>query len=758
MTKNSMDIIYKNYLFQKHIVVSNGIPSEYPLETLFALASALNVRIVKGEELLFDDCVNYVAEQLGEDVAEPFYRGFPETPRQLPDYALLMDQLLHYSVTYGGGDFSEAGHSVFEDFAERKIFRETLPPLELTIVDKKEAIRILGELVNDLLASTRPLSAVQYHLVLRFINDYRPKITTIASKNTCVKLLIDTRDPSYAEHLALSDIIRLTEELNYARYLRNDVRRLNLRNSDRKLLSAVIDLLLASDSHNFSACYEKKKAWAGLLHHIHYVPKTDRGREFVSAMRGKKNRSVYAAFEKEMAAGNIREAVRVLRAGKGSGAVLRQANYIISRCVTPGDYEAVLDCMGTDNAVILIQLLMKYSLAEPSVARTFQFSKFNKLRVHKETSDEVTRRRSRISEGQAAMLEKRIRPLLEETLKGRLGKVFIDPDMERYALPLKEDVSQSGFGVLPTGSRLIISENTDDEDAQTAGGTDASAGRAGNDSGTDAAETENGIGKAAGQTGINGLFAESGRDRTLRERISAIFTKMDVRSARKKIRAFIYWEKVNDIDLSVIGINTDNSEEEFSWRTMYKNQSQELTFSGDQTSGYYGGSEYFDVDPVKMVKKHPKLRYLIFCANVYTSGPTFGDCFCRAGYMIRDVKDSGEVFEPKTVRSAFTVDAKSRFAYLFGIDLTRGELVWLNLARESRSSIAAEEESAFLWKYFHLTDIINVHDFFEMTATECVESIEEADVVVTDKTTEVPEGVEVIREYDIERMLALMNG
>ena len=64
----------------------------------------------------------------------------------------------------------------------------------------------------------------------------------------------------------------------------------------------------------------------------------------------------------------------------------------------------------------------------------------------------------------------------------------------------------------------------------------------------------------------------------------------------KIVRAFTYWEKVNDIDLSVIGIRTDGSQREFSWRSMYGCQSEAIAFSGDQTSGYNGGSEYFDVD------------------------------------------------------------------------------------------------------------------------------------------------------------------
>ena len=66
-------------------------------------------------------------------------------------------------------------------------------------------------------------------------------------------------------------------------------------------------------------------------------------------------------------------------------------------------------------------------------------------------------------------------------------------------------------------------------------------------------------------------------------------------------------------------------------------------------------------------------------------------------------------------------------------------------------------DMTFLIDYFHVTEIINMHSFFELMAAEVVDDISAADVVVTDKNVECAEGVEVIREYDIEKMTALIN-
>ena len=65
-----------------------------------------------------EDLISLAADMLGEYVPEPFYRGFPKSVLQMAPDAVLFDQLLHYTQTYGWGNFSEAGHSLFEDTFE----------------------------------------------------------------------------------------------------------------------------------------------------------------------------------------------------------------------------------------------------------------------------------------------------------------------------------------------------------------------------------------------------------------------------------------------------------------------------------------------------------------------------------------------------------------------------------------------------------------------------------------------------------------
>lgn len=679
-----MKKIYIDYLFEKHLMVSEGEESKNPLETLFALANLFNIRIVKGDKLVRDYMIRIAADQLGEDVPEPFYRGFPQSVRQLTSDQLLFDQMIHYITTYGLGNFSEAGHSLFEEQFERTAFKEGADIKEFTIVTKEEAEAILSESVNNLLAGTRPLSDEQYELVKTYIIDYGFNAEDIASKNTCVRLLMDTHILAIADYMVLSDVIRLVDEINYREYANTNLKKLNLKNQTRKFITQVINRMFETGRVDIRNCFEKKKLWNGLLHHIHYKAVSEEAQKFVDAMRGKVNDSVYSEFERHMTAKNIRAAIDTLKSGKGSAAVIRKLNYMISRCGSLEDMQYICSNIDTKNVIVLIQLLVEYSMRNGgSAPRRFAFTKYNMLKVHNETPEEQKKRKSMISEGQAAMLADYISENLKKVLKGRLGRVYIDPAMKNYALPIQENTSQGGFGVLTRGSRVKLPET-------------------------------------------------------------------------KKLRAFTYWEKVNDIDLSVFGINDKGERREFSWRTMAGNQSQAITYSGDETSGYNGGSEYFDIDMDEFRRMYPDLQYIILCDNVY-SGTSFANCICKAGYMTRDLNDSGEVYEPKTVKTSFVIDCNSTFAYLYGIDLRTNELIWLNMARNSNAAVAGTTDMSFLTDYFHVTDIINVYTFFEMMATELVTDISEAEVVVTDKAVECGENVQVIREYDTDKMIAIMN-
>ena len=679
-----MNRVFVTYLFNHHYFVNQPEQiTEAQAETRLSLAKLFNIRITYGAELLQPVMIRTASEIIGDNVPRPFYLGFPESVRKLTIPELLIDQLLHYYNTYGQDNFDEAGHSVIEDEIERKVFDEKTPVKDFAVLTEAEAIEKIKDYTQDLLSGTRPLSEAQYKLVLTFIREYHYTPASIASKNTAMRLLIDSRDTKLADFLMLSDVPKLADELNYRSTGNKDPNKLNLKNQDRKLLTAILNKLIAEGKIDTRTCYEKKARWSGLLHHIHYKTSDPKGRDFLNAMRGDENHSVMSEFEQTLAEKGTVEAAEILLRRKGSGALLRNLDYLLSRCESDKEIRNVIGMIDTSNNIILLQLLLHY-YSEPNPLRTFRFIKYNKMRKHTETPEESKSRKTNLANRDRKAASSAIQEILEKNLKGKLGKVYIDPLMKNIALPLQEGASQGGFGALTKGSRIPLPEG-------------------------------------------------------------------------KKLRAFTYWEKVNDIDLSVFGLDKNLNQTEFSWRNMAFHQSSAITFSGDQTSGFNGGSEYFDIRLEAFKSLKPEIRYLIFCNNIYSDNITFDQCICRAGYMFRDIEDSGEVFEPKTVKSSYTINCASRFAYLFGIDLMSRDFVWLNIANENGSRIAATDNMSFLTQYFEMTKIFNVYDFFERIASEVVDDPRDAEIAVTDEVIETGESTEIIHSYDMEKIIACLN-
>lgn len=677
-----MKVKFQKFLFTKGILVGNEL-SDNVFPVCFTLANKFNIKIVSGAEYAKENMIEFVSTMLGVNVPLPFYQNFPNSVRELSADKLLYDQLFHYSRTYGEDDFSKAGHSLFEEEFAKIAFKENTEIKKFIILTETEAEDKLLSYIKDMFQSTRPLSNEQYDIVKTYVEKYEYEIQSCPCKDTAINLLIDTRNIKYARFLALSDVIKVVDIMNYKLYNNKNIKKLNFKNQDRKVISGIIDVIFEKGRRNVRDCFERKAIWCGLLHHIHYQPKSEEAEKFVAFMRGKQNQSVYSEFEKAMMLEDINDAVDCLVQGKGSGALLRHLNYILSRCHDENDIMAVFNSIETNNAIILIQLIKQYANYVGNDARTFKFTRYNKLKIHKETEDEKTKRKSVLSQEIIAYLQSLMLEKLKNLLLGKVGKVYISPEMYNIALPLQENTNNGGYGVLPKGSRIHIEEG-------------------------------------------------------------------------KKIRAFTYWEQVNDIDLAVIGITHDGRQIEFSWRTMYYKQTKELTFSGDQTSGYYGGSEYFDIDVELFKARYDDIKYLVFCNNVY-SGTSFSKCLCKAGYMLRDVNDSGDVYEPKNVKSSFVINCDSTFAYLFGIDLDKNDFVWLNTSRESNNIIAGETSMSFLVDYFKTTSILNVGTLFEMLASEVVDSPMTADIVVSDEELETKEDVEFIRSYNFEKITALLN-
>ena len=665
----------KEFLFDKHILVNDVVFGEDQVSVLYALKNKFNVEITSGHSLAHPDMIRFCSKELGIYIPEPFYRGFPQTVRELTPSTLLLDQLIHYTRTYGFGDFSESGHSLFERALERSKFNEEDTPKQFTILTEACALMELKGFVQALLDSSRPLNEEMEEVVVTYMAEAKWFPKSIASKETAVELLANTEDIRFARFINLADVLKLVDYINFNNHGKK-LNNLKLTSHERKFVTKVLDKLLmfGSDMTVVRSCIEKRDAWKGLLHHIHYVGKTDDACIAIANIYDEDIKSVYSTFERIIGHDTMsREFVaKYLKDHKGNGALLRNLNYILGSCKSCSDIEKVLNQIDAKNPLVLIQLQNQYRTYSDN-PRTFKFTKYGKVHTHREFQRKNVLPEMVRNDAITALEDK-----LEASLEGKVGKVYIAPGMEKIAVPINISASESGFGIMPTGSRIKLPEG-------------------------------------------------------------------------KKIRAFTYWEKVNDIDLSCFGIDEDGSRTEFSWRTMWGRQSDAVTYSGDETSGYNGGSEYFDVDFDKVHGMYPNMKYMVFCNNVF-SGIDFSECVCRAGWMSRDILNSGEVYEPKTIKSAYTIDARSTYAYLFAVDIEKREVIWLNLVDSKRAAVAGATEFGWLDQYFNACDTMNMRKLFEYAGT-VVDTPEEADLVVGDIETD----KEQIHSYDFEKAFSYIG-
>lgn len=361
-----MKDILKQYLFEKHILV-NDSPIFYgssieqatdSFATIVALSKKFSIRITSGAEKVSSSMIDDAAKFLGEYVPDPFYKGFPDSVRELTSEQLLYDQLLHYTQTYGMGWFDKAGHSIMEEVYTRIGFNENTPPRDFSIMDEKEAETAIRVYMRDILGGNRPLNVDQIEVVIAAFGEFGWDIVPdwIPCKDTVVRLLCRFRDLRFLKYLRLSYTIRVLQYIQYYNYGSENLKKLNLKNQDRKFLTSIIDWFEKSgidetnDAINYCdylEAFAKRKIWCGLFHHIHYKSKLNKGlmRQFISDVRSNKNYSHYHYFEHYMQKQQYAVAAKYLKEWKGESSLIRNLNYILSRCENEQQVEEVLKCL-----------------------------------------------------------------------------------------------------------------------------------------------------------------------------------------------------------------------------------------------------------------------------------------------------------------------------------------------------------------------------------------------------------------------------
>ncbi len=145
------------------------------------------------------------------------------------------------------------------------------------------------------------------------------------------------------------------------------------------------------------------------------------------------------------------------------------------------------------------------------------------------------------------------------------------------------------------------------------------------------------------------------------------------------LRFFLWWKNGDgrtDIDLSAVMFD-----EEFVYKDVvsyYNLEGQGSCHSGDIVDAPDGASEFIDITLNTM--RQEGARYVVMIVNSYTQQPFCSLPECFAGWMGRQHADSGEIYEPKTVRDRLDLTADTRIAIPLLIDIEAREVIWCDMA------------------------------------------------------------------------------
>jgi hypothetical protein len=152
------------------------------------------------------------------------------------------------------------------------------------------------------------------------------------------------------------------------------------------------------------------------------------------------------------------------------------------------------------------------------------------------------------------------------------------------------------------------------------------------------------------------------------------------------IRFFLWWKEGEkggkhtawvDLDLSAVLYDAGWWYREHISYTNLRSAKYQACHSGDITYAPQGACEFIDIDIPSVLSYG--CRYVVMSVNSF-SRQKFSDLpECRAGWMMREHPNSGEIFEPKTVQDRVDVASETTICIPVILDLSERKVVWADV-------------------------------------------------------------------------------
>jgi stress response protein SCP2 len=220
----------------------------------------------------------------------------------------------------------------------------------------------------------------------------------------------------------------------------------------------------------------------------------------------------------------------------------------------------------------------------------------------------------------------------------------------------------------------------------------------------------------------------------------------------RKVRAFVYWKDVYDIDASATLLLSNGRIESVGFYNYYAKQfSDAVLYSGDNRSS--NGAEYIDFDLDKLAKYG--VEHIVFGINGYASDFTKGEVY--SGYQLK--KDLNTVaWQPNNIQMKVKVSGNARAFFVFAIDLVKQETVVINQMSSSGHPVLNQKDVQGMKQLLdsRFVEMFNVGRIARLRATELVTDPALADVVF-DKDYVALKEQKVVRPSDIEKIVAMLK-
>lgn len=481
VNRNTHEVYLK---LAKKIIINDTKRNCEPVDKKYIIAFTLNMQslgFMPSETLLdklstlsYDEFI-YESEEIYAALVKlngsrtnmvPMYPDFPEIMMSLSDEQLFIDAIMHY-FTMG----------TWEARFQEKIRISTESLLKLKIIElgsEEDLISYIPMLINSSVSMSESQKENLKFLLSKYHNEITFDMFNMKNKEN-IAYTIDTlynftghKILAYLiaeEHVTTStDVLRIAIAFCKGDYTlsSNEHSLKSLKRADRRFILELLDKVCETNKQVIEDAAKYQGLWVimgKILHPGDYSRKYPKAYEFFNTMRNDKARSWYSKIEKAYADKNLKALIELLskRPGEFARRLERTIRYAIDNNENPvdviGAFSLVADKVDT---TILLQMsqffLDKY--IKPTNIRTFM----PKGKIAKTYAKEDDR--AKVSDFYWILVFKTCEDALIKKFseKEKLDKVYVDPAIKGYTVPLKQRNASKQLYSMARGSKIELPE------------------------------------------------------------------------------------------------------------------------------------------------------------------------------------------------------------------------------------------------------------------------------------------------------------